>query len=336
MARYCFYCGRELTTGEKCACRTSGASSDGTEGQTEQKKTQRASASASGSRTGSASENRSTGAAAGRKGPDSIFKRFIQFFNPFAPTGGTQSSHQRPKAETKNSRPACKTSYKRQSGRPGSLGLNWQRIKPSLVQAGQYLVRPADSIGQAALGSVRQPLVLVLVLKGIGGGFFLLSAAHQSFLQTLLSLNVISIWESSDFLNGLSIFTQGFIITLADSLFIALLYYLALRFLFRNPTGFQRLMNALCPSFFYTAIFFFASLLTLSTSVFNAAMLLLVGFAVSALAQFLAMRKIMGMDDNRSLSLVVLIQILYSGVLAILLNLALPLLRALVDQSGVI
>jgi hypothetical protein len=313
MARYCFYCGRELSAGEKCNCRTNGA--------------------ASGQTAASANHQADARASAGSRKHCSAFRRFIQFFNPFSPESDVQSARQKPAAKAAKNRPAYKSG---QAGRAGAAGLSWQSLKPSLVQIGRYVIRPADSLSQAAFGSVRQPVVLVLVLQGIGGGLLLLSATRQTFLQSLLSINIAPLWENSGFFNVLSIFAQGFSFTLAGSLVLTLLYFLALRFLYRQPTGFQQLLSGLCPSFFYTTLFLFAALLILRTSLFNAAMLLLVSFAVSALAHFLAMRQILAQDDNRSLSLVIFVLILYSGILAAILNLTLPLFRAFLDQSAVV
>ena len=45
------------------------------------------------------------------------------------------------------------------------------------------------------------------------------------------------------------------------------------------------------------------------------------------------MRQISGMDDNRVLTLVILVLVLFTGILAMLLNLSLPVLRILADQS---
>jgi hypothetical protein len=65
-------------------------------------------------------------------------------------------------------------------------------------------------------------------------------------------------------------------------------------------------------------------------------MLLLASFAVSALVQHQAMRQILNQDENRSLSLVIFVQIVYAGVLALVLNMLLPFVRALLSQSAVV
>lgn len=129
---------------------------------------------------------------------------------------------------------------------------------------------------------------------------------------------------------------QGFGINLAGSLLLVLIYQLALRYLFKQPIGYMRLLAGLSPASLYFALFLLLSLLSLPASIFSAAMMVLTGFIVSALAQFLAIRQLSGFDDNRSFILVTFVILVFTGILALLLNLSLPALSALLGQSVIV
>jgi hypothetical protein len=311
MARFCFYCGRELTIGEKCACRSAGGpASQAAEpetghqsGKADQRHSQKAQPKARSARTHAAAQAKGP---AGRPAYS-------------AETGyGTHASY------------AGYTSAAR------NFHINWKSFTALGRQLGQYLVRPGDSTRDAALGNTRQPILVVLLLQGICGGFFLLTIIRQSLLQALLSLSISALPQTGSFLGSLFVFVQGFGISLAASLLVTLLYQLSLRFLFRTPFTFQRLLTALCPSFLFISVFLFAAMITLNASIFNSGMLLLVGAAAAAMLHMLAIRQMTGMDDNRVLTLVIFVLIIYTGILALLFNLSLPVLRILIDQSVVV
>jgi hypothetical protein len=302
MARFCFYCGRALANGEKCDCRTQDRSAGSSSGDAAGGSA-RAAESAGGSQS---TGNRAAGNAdrTGRSGK--------------AKTGWQQGAYRAASGRPQRARP---------------FNLNGASLRAMLYSLGQYIVRPVESVRLAAAETARQPVLLVLILQGAAGGLFLLASARQTIMQALLALNISTAQTSASFINSLFIFIQGFGISLAASLLVALLYHLAMRFLFHQPAGFLRLLAALSPAFLYSAIFLFAAFFTLAASIFNAAMLILVGFAIAALLHFLALRQISGMDDNRVLTLVIFVLVLFTGILAMLLNLSLPVLRILADQS---
>jgi hypothetical protein len=310
MARFCFYCGRELTIGEKCGCRSAGSSTgqaaEPEAGQQAGKSDQYS------QKTQQKAKNARTHAAAHGKGPT----RRAAYS---AETGyGTD------------------TSYAGYTSAARSTHINWKGFMTLARQLGQYLMRPGDSAREAAMGTTRQPMLAVLLLQGICGGFFLLTVIRQSLLQALLSLSISALPQTGSFLGSLFVFVQGFGISLAASLLVTLLYQLSLRFLFRTPFTFQRLLTALCPSFLFISVFLFVAMITLNASIFNSGMLLLVGAAAAAMLHLLAIKQMTGMDDNRILTLVIFVLIIYTGILALLFNLSLPVLRILIDQSVVV
>ena len=319
MARFCFYCGRELLSGEKCSCRTAGGATaqdmpvggQETKGQPDR--------SASGNRTGT-------------KPKGQAFRRFFQSFNPFVSSGSAQPKSAGNSSRAKQTRPPVHTAGTRPIAKPVTL----QSVLTGLRIFAAYLSRPADSIRSAVQSGSRQSVLVILFLQGICGGFFLLTASSKAILRVVLSLNVATLAEGNTLLSNMFIFMQGFGINLAGSLLLVLIYQLALRYLFKQPTGFMRLLTSLSPSFLYFTIFMLLSLLALPASIFSAAMTMLSGFVIAALAQYLAVRQISGFDENRSFILITFVMLVFTGILALLLNLSLPALSALLGQSVIV
>lgn len=322
MARYCFYCGRELTTGEKCNCRTTGSGSHG-DGKTHTADTAGSGSSTSGQQT--AGSGSGTARATAKK--TSFFKRIFNPINPFASGPSARSSASRP-----NQRP------KAQKARPASQPRQPVTVRSVLLglqQFGAYLVRPADSVRSSLQKINRRFVLLILLLQSICGGLFLLVAASRPMVRALLALSNATASGSINFANGLFLFIQGFGIAITAVLLLALLYHLSLKYLYRHPVSFQDLLAVLSPATLYFTVFLLASLLTLSSSVFSALMLVVTGFAISAIAQYLAVREVGGTDDNRSFVLVTFVMLIYTSVLSLLLNLSLPMLMALLETSTV-
>lgn len=324
MARFCFYCGRALADGEKCTCRSQDSQADSASSQatgqaTGQPAGGRSSGNPASATAGAAGGTASSSGSRAARSPAAAgfaekARRFFRTNNLF----GTESKQQHGNRQQSTSR---------------RVDLSWAGIRQTLRHLAQYLIRPADSVRLAAQETERQPVLLVLTIQSVAGGFFLLAAARQSVMQALLSLNISSVQGSVGFINGLFIFVQGFGVSLASSLLIVLLYHLALRYLFRQQSSFRQLLAALCPAFLYSAVFLLAALFALAASIFNAVMLIFVGFAIGAILHFLALRKVAGMAEDRVLTLVIFVLVLFTGIMAILLNLSLPVLRILVDQS---
>lgn len=324
MARYCFYCGRELYTGDKCNCRSSDKDQSTTQSSTENRA---GSASAAGSAPASdtssekyAKQNASKSRPKGKKSGS-----FFQSFNPFATNAGTQQSAR------SQSRPKAKpVPPRRKPFSQSAAPLNLQTVLQYVRRFGLYLARPADSVRSAVQNGSRRSAIGLLALLGAFSGLFLLTAAHR--ISSILPLFVVS----STFIDSLLMFAQGFAIAVGTSLLLTLLYYLALRYLYRQPVAFFDLIIGFAPSTLYLSIFMLLGILSMAGSIFGALMMLMVGAAVALIAQYLALGKISGFDDNRNIILITFVMMIYTSVLAMLLNLTLPILQALLESTRVI
>ena len=234
MARFCFYCGRDLTNGEKCNCRTMIVPAGSCAG--------RKAAGAQRDRLPAARKRTA------RRPPRSAGAKHAAVRFPMAIRQLFQQSSEIP-AVSADGKPGARPAPLDSRTRPT------RRLSTSagpvfglmLYRLGQYVSGLPKASARRPRKLTRQPVLLVLILQGAAGGLFLLAAARQTIMQALLSLNMSLVQTSTSFINSLFIFIQGFGISLAASLLVALLYHLAMRFLFHQPASFQRLLAALSP-----------------------------------------------------------------------------------------
>lgn len=305
MARYCFYCGRELQRGEKCGCRTTPRDQqekEQTAGQPQQswtpnKKTQR------------------------QKIKPLFWKRFKQRFARFS-----QKATQQPKRTSA-------TNSRSTSHRPA---INRQPKSPYIRQMLGFLTHPADSINKPDHQIAAATSLMLLLVAGLLCGLFLVAASRQPQLQQFVSLNHVSISGGSKVLAQFFIFLQGFGSGLALFLLPALLYHIILRLSFRYHVSIPVLITRMNPAFFYAELFLLGALLVLPGSIFSSLFMLATGLAASTLAQFLVLRRLTSFDENRCFVLVALISLIFTSIVALLANLAMPVLQALLDHSVVI
>ncbi|NLO34850.1 MAG: hypothetical protein GX112_00680 [Clostridiaceae bacterium] len=296
MARYCFYCGRELNSGEKCGCRAT-AQPTGASGDSQPKQAE--------------TTSRKT------RVRTPFWKKAVSFFNPF-------------------------TGQKTKSGEPGphqrhrSFRLDRQGSTDIFRHLAVQLAHPASPVNLPDSRKAGGVTVLVLFTSSLLGGLLLLLGTRQPQLSLFLSLNTATALNGYAFASQLFIFLQGVGISLAANLLLAVLYQLALRLLYRQRLQLVRLVHQLAPAYLYASLFALSALLVLSGSFFSALLMLAAGLAASAILQFLVLRRLTGFDDNRTFLLTAFTLAVYTSILALLLNLSLPVLNALLDHSGII
>lgn len=288
MARYCFYCGRALKSGEKCGCRTSVKEKKAQEEQQEPTK---------------------------KPGKPGGFK------NIFPRTRPSRSKAGRPARPARNFR-----SFRLQEKPKLHLGRNFI----------SYLTRPADAAQQSPTAADTYIALLLLFILGVTGGLLLISGLRQPQLMLLLSLNTATATAANMSQSYWFLFVQGFGFCLSAALLLVFLYQIILKAAFRISLGFRSILTSLNPALFFSALFLLGTLLALPASVFSALLTLAAGLAVSVILQYLTMRQISRLDGNRSFMLVAFVQILLTSILSLLFNLALPVIKALLDHSVVI
>ncbi len=173
--------------------------------------------------------------------------------------------------------------------------------------------------------------IFMLIHAGIGG-FTFLRVAHLGTLDLILQLTRIQT-AASPFLRGLFLFIQGSGLVLVTDWLLILITQLTLQFVFRAAYPLPREAAGFVPVFFYQALFAFAAFCSLAPVPVNALMILIAGFAVGAAALYLAIRQLTSFDENRCFLLLAFVLFVFTALIGLILNLALPVLTLLLEQS---
>lgn len=315
MARYCFYCGRELNPGEKCNCRQHRAKSSAPKSSAHSKK----SSSESGHKfTRSHNAPRS---ASGRR--FSWEQKIRLFFGEFFSrrNRGQKHTHYQQYTTGRNS-----------SGRSAAPASAVARV---LKITGSFLTRPAEQI-RASQADKSQPVLFFVLLHSLSGGLLLLLATEQNRLADFLSLNFVTAQQGTSLLSRIFIFIQGSGLFLASFLLLVLLYQVVLRYLLRQSAGFLHLFAGLSPACLFSGIFLFFAALLVRSSFFSALLMLTISFVIHILVHSISLPALSGLDDNRLFIMIITVLLLFSGIIALILNLALPVIDALLKQVIII
>lgn len=316
MARYCFYCGRALSPGEKCQCREKPKPQSGSEESTDQPGQHT---------TNNKSSDRSP--KADREG----------FFNRSSSTGAssTSSKHTRKtQTEWTKGRSADKFSNARKTKNRSNFQMpDRMAVLTGLAQFARFFTRPADSIRHSAQYANKRKSFLFLLLNCLMGGFLLLVLSRQNQAGVLLQLNIVQAQLRSSFVTGLFLFFQGISLTLCLHGLLIVLTYAGLRWIIRQPVDLIRLVSALGPVNFYASLLLLMTIMAVPGSLIHAALLLAATLTVTMLVLFLSLRQLCQVDEDRLFSLVILILIVFCALASFLFGLTLPLFSTLFDQS---
>lgn len=310
MARFCFYCGRELASGEKCNCRTHPA---GTSGKASTGQSSQAGQSGQSSQTGQASQaGQSSQAKKAKKAP------FGAGFNFNSARTSTAQPHFGSQAKsTKNS---------------SRKGLDKTAILAGFQQFARYLAQPVETIRQSVQFADPRRLLTLLLLHAALGGVAALILSQLGTLDLLLQLTVAGSADSPA-LGAIFLAVQGFGLTLILDLLLIVITLLALKYVFRTNFTLVRVASSLNPVIFYNIIFLILALFSLTAVPISSLLMLSAGLAVSAVALYLALRQLTNFDENRCFILVVFILVIFISVISMLLTLATPVLTVLLDQT---
>jgi hypothetical protein len=202
----------------------------------------------------------------------------------------------------------------------------------SLAKILGYVARPVEMIHQAVLENNASRLLTQLLIHAGLGGLAAVVIDRSGTLDLILQLTIVSATGNAG-LQSMFLFIQGAGLILVLDLMLILLTQLVLRYGFRASYNLIRVAASLTPVVFYSTLFLLLAILSLSTSPFSSLMLLASGLAISTLALYLAIRRLTRFEENRCFLLVTLVIILFTSLLATLINLALPVLNVLVSQT---
>lgn len=286
MARYCFYCGKELKRGAKCGCRATSQEHQ------EPEKQQRPAS----QRAQSVQE----------KPKQSFIKRIIDYFNPFQRkdpqknrSGGSQRTNRTSRSSFFRSQKSTRSPVSNQ---------------PLLL----FITRPVDAIRTVHLSERSQTTGLIFVLNGVLTGLYFYAVSKQPQFRLIYQIGTET--GAASPINSWLLLIQGLVIGIASGFLMALLYLLAIRFIFRQSIRYISLLNGISPALIYSALFILASVLVLPSSIISALFTLVAGFGLSAIAQYIAVRRLTSFSDNRCFMLVALVMLFYTSLMALLLN----------------
>ena len=311
MARFCFYCGRELATNEKCNCRTHQA------GPGPQSTAQ----------PGGQSSTSQTRTDPGKSRTDPGQKAYSQPFQGTAGQSGAAQAKSRPawtswfsQSTTKQPRSQAKPAFNKAAALAGAQ------------QFLRYLSRPVDTIRQAVQAADTGRLTTLLLLHAALGGVAALLLSQLGTLDLLLQLTVAGSADNPA-LGAIFLTFQGFGLTLVLDFLLIIVTHLALQYVFRTGYSLVRVAASLSPVFFYNILFMILALFSLSAVPISSLMTLAAGLAVSAIALYLALRQLTNFEENRCFMLAVFILLVHTSLIAMLISLATPVLTVLLDQT---
>lgn len=288
MARYCFYCGRELAPDEKCDCRTRSAG-----------------ASSAPPPPPPPPPPPKSGASGGPKASSAP--------PPPPPKTGPAKAPKPPHAK-----PTRRPPPPRPPRSPGSAGRFW---KARLSEAGGFLVRPATTIRSvASAGTPGVPWLYVLLHALVAAAATAAlsgRATAQGFVAFLLTGGISWVAPGADLARvGPSLAAVVFASVLVQYLALAGLLALALRFLLRTPAKFARVFAAAGPAAFYGAVFTLVAFLSSLGAAVPATHVLLVGLLIGTVAWFLGLSSSTGQMEDRTFFLLLFVLLVFAALLS--------------------
>jgi hypothetical protein len=284
MARYCFYCGRELGPDETCTCRTTGSS-------------------------GTSGSSGSSGPKASRSAP------------PPPPPRPKQTAPRRPGFFRSFFAGPPKGS--RRGPQKGPTTPTGAFLRARLSEAGGFFVRPAQTVRRVATAATTGVAVLYIVLQAaVSAGAALAFSGRtgmEGFLAFLLTGGIQRTTSGTDLAGaGAPVAAAVFVSVLVQYLALAGILVLALRFLLRTPVAFGRILHAIAPAAFYGTVMTLLALVSSLGASIPATHLLLAGLVLGFVAIFIGLAAATGQSEDRVLALLLFTLFLYYAFLSIL------------------
>ncbi len=304
MARYCFYCGRALAPGEKCTCRED----------SKKKPNQSSSTSSAGPSFSGSKNTKSANTASSNR--NSWFEGFRQ---------------RKQKASEPNR--SSKKAHTVKTGRSAFKKPDRAALFAGLQQFMRYFTKPADTVRQSIQFSDKRKAFILLGIEALMGGFLLMGVSGQKYITSLFQLTIVQTNLHNPVISKLFLFAQGISMVISLHLVLTALLYLTIKIAARQTVDFIRLLTAISPISFYSALFMLLSLSALPGSMFYAIMLLIAGFGASTLVTHMTFKHLCQLDDNRTFGLTVVLMTAYAAVISLLISQIAPVLTTLFDMQ---
>jgi len=284
LAKICFYCGKELGSGERCNCRTSGsaASNGGSSGNS----------SASGTNDSKSAKQSNTTNRANKE--------------------NERQAKERAKEQARRAKQAQQA---RQAQKPK---FEWRSFLLKLMTSSGYSSTDSlpKKIGYSLLQTLFRPVTAIdtfVQRQDIGLSVFYL--VLFSLATGLLSLRLFGY--------TILTFAEGTLLGVVVALILNGMFLLAFRFLSKVRFSFMQILSTFsAPAFILSIFFLFAA--TGRTSLISFLLTVMAGVVAGALLQFLALKSLSRQSSDSLVINVILVYVLFFSVLGILLNLLVP------------
>jgi hypothetical protein len=197
----------------------------------------------------------------------------------------------------------------------------------------RYFTKPADTVRQSIQFSDKRKAFILLGIEALMGGFLLMGVSGQKYITSLFQLTIVQTNLHNPVISKLFLFAQGISMVISLHLVLTALLYLTIKIAARQTVDFIRLLTAISPISFYSALFMLLSLSALPGSMFYAIMLLIAGFGASTLITHMTFKHLCQLDDNRTFGLTVVLMTAYAAVISLLISQIAPVLTTLFDMQ---
>lgn len=196
----------------------------------------------------------------------------------------------------------------------------------------RYLTRPVDSIRQAVQYLNPHRLLVVSLIHAALGGLAMIRIDQIGTLDLLLQLTQVQL-GANPFIAGFFMFIQGAGVALVFDWLLILVTHLTLQYVFKAPYALTRVAASFVPVIFYLALFQLLALMSLTLVPVASLLTLAAGLAIALLVLYLAIRQLTGFDENRCFVLVTFVIVVFTSLVSLVVNLAMPVLMLLLEQS---
>jgi len=279
MARYCFYCGRQLTVGERCTCQNRSGSD--TAGRTNATGHQASSGSSSGTYGGNSSSDSTSGS------PHAKAKRNWRSFRRKSPTTEPFGSTARPRRR-----------YSRLGTWIDQVHTLFPNIFGGMKDNLQFFLHPATKIRKESLRTRNSGTYWNFAFASILTGilFLLMSRSGTPMFRDLAGI-LLGTEQSilySQPIGALAILSaMSFLLIMA----LSLSFFLAARVLSRRPT-FRKVMDLVSISLVYLSLMEIILTMMILLGSRGSILLLLVGCVLMALTHMISFRSALGLSED--------------------------------------
>lgn len=183
------------------------------------------------------------------------------------------------------------------------------------------LVGPLTFVRKFRLKKPRKVAVVLILLEGILGGFLAAGIFQRSGVAQMLRFGAMGGFFDPD---PIPSFFFGLVLSLLSYVIKTLYFMLFARAVIRLKLSFSQALLIQIPATFYTIVLMTAATITAYFSFLQTMMLVIMMFIVRVFVDSVAIREYSGVDENRSITCVFFVYLLFFMTLSLCINLMFP------------